>query len=546
MTSLSDLLSKNKTGPQKDMVSSMRKFTLGKNVERFLLSQVESPFVRFLHQYAMEQEKPVRKKREPQTREKEEATTSRRSDLKTIIAKVDDIKRSLLSIRKVIQSLQTSLQNITSSVVPPPDQSLQGSAAKMFATAGMGTDELFKPMTVSADDKEYLYYPGAPQGRQFYKKTKEGKAGFIAPSDKSQQLYQALAKKIDEIKSSISNNEESMTTTASPVGTILSSAKSNPELDYAPKDYGEVKEVDNKEEEELLQKALEKALRIVLPRVLSESGMKQNAGLGGDGLMGALGLAGIGTGIGAFAKKGVQALKGFGTKVGSFLAPKLFAKPATAAAAAAAPMIGDDLTKMAVQQATQEAAGATATTAATKAAQPVAAAAASKAATSKGIGSVLSAGKGFLGKSAAKLLPGVGLATSGYFAIERAKKGDYLGAGIDALSGVASLVPGIGTAAALALQGVNLGRDLTTPSATPNMISDDLQGSIIERTSSVNSSAQQAAPPVIINNNMTSGGQQASQPPPIEPIVSTRNSENSFLRAVSSDYIHPASAYKLT
>lgn len=60
---------------------------------------------------------------------------------------------------------------------------------------------------------------------------------------------------------------------------------------------------------------------------------------------------------------------------------------------------------------------------------------------------------------AAKLLPGVGLAYGAYDALDRAKEGDWLGAGMAGASGVASLVPGVGTAVAAGLDAANLARD---------------------------------------------------------------------------------------
>jgi hypothetical protein len=72
--------------------------------------------------------------------------------------------------------------------------------------------------------------------------------------------------------------------------------------------------------------------------------------------------------------------------------------------------------------------------------------------TNEGIGSAV-AGR------AAKLLPGVGLAYGAYDAIDRAKEGDWLGAGMAGASGIASLVPGVGTAVSAGLDAANLARD---------------------------------------------------------------------------------------
>jgi hypothetical protein len=63
------------------------------------------------------------------------------------------------------------------------------------------------------------------------------------------------------------------------------------------------------------------------------------------------------------------------------------------------------------------------------------------------------------GKVAGKLLPGAGLALGGAEAYNRAKQGDYLGAGLAGVGGVAGLVPGVGTAINLGATGINAGRD---------------------------------------------------------------------------------------
>ena len=72
--------------------------------------------------------------------------------------------------------------------------------------------------------------------------------------------------------------------------------------------------------------------------------------------------------------------------------------------------------------------------------------------TNEGIGSALAKGAG-------KLLPGAGLAFGAYDAMDRAKEGDWLGAGMAGASGIASLVPGVGTAVAAGLDAANLARD---------------------------------------------------------------------------------------
>jgi hypothetical protein len=63
-------------------------------------------------------------------------------------------------------------------------------------------------------------------------------------------------------------------------------------------------------------------------------------------------------------------------------------------------------------------------------------------------------------KIGSKVLPGVGLAMGAYGAYSRGKEGDYVGALGEAVSGLVGLVPGLGTAASIAIQGGLLARDL--------------------------------------------------------------------------------------
>lgn len=89
-------------------------------------------------------------------------------------------------------------------------------------------------------------------------------------------------------------------------------------------------------------------------------------------------------------------------------------------------------------------------------------------------GSVASKGKGALGslsrlpglgKMGGKLLPGMGLVLGAGFAANRAMKGDITGAGLELLGGLASTIPGIGTAASLAIQGGLIARDMSKKSS---------------------------------------------------------------------------------
>lgn len=65
-----------------------------------------------------------------------------------------------------------------------------------------------------------------------------------------------------------------------------------------------------------------------------------------------------------------------------------------------------------------------------------------------------------IGKSIAKKIPGIGLIAGLGFGIDRLMKGDMLGAGGEVLSGLASLVPGIGTAASVGIDAALMARDI--------------------------------------------------------------------------------------
>jgi len=74
------------------------------------------------------------------------------------------------------------------------------------------------------------------------------------------------------------------------------------------------------------------------------------------------------------------------------------------------------------------------------------------------------------GKSILKKLPfGLGLGAATYFAYDRLQQGDVVGAGLELASGVASVVPVVGTALSATIDAVSIGRDMrksTLPSET--------------------------------------------------------------------------------
>jgi hypothetical protein len=86
---------------------------------------------------------------------------------------------------------------------------------------------------------------------------------------------------------------------------------------------------------------------------------------------------------------------------------------------------------------------------------PAFGAAGSSAAGAAATGSTAMKTAGALGKGVAKLSPGLGAALAIPDVYSRAKEGDYVGAGISTLAGLASFFPLAGTAAALGLTGLN-------------------------------------------------------------------------------------------
>tara|TARA_A100001201_G_scaffold138732_2_gene129951 strand:- start:7019 stop:7621 length:603 start_codon:yes stop_codon:yes gene_type:complete len=66
-----------------------------------------------------------------------------------------------------------------------------------------------------------------------------------------------------------------------------------------------------------------------------------------------------------------------------------------------------------------------------------------------------------LGKRVLSKIPLIGAVLGVGFAIDRAMGGDFKGAGLELLSGAASTIPGKGTAASLAIDAINVARDVS-------------------------------------------------------------------------------------
>ena len=86
-----------------------------------------------------------------------------------------------------------------------------------------------------------------------------------------------------------------------------------------------------------------------------------------------------------------------------------------------------------------------------------------------------------LGKMGLKKIPGVGAIAGAAFAAERAMKGDWLGAGGELLSGLASTIPGVGTAISAGIDAGLMARDAgLTPFARGGIVTQPTQGLVGE------------------------------------------------------------------
>lgn len=564
---LASLTGGGKRATNRQKVESMRGYTTGRSVGDFFAAQSESPFLRSLYQYTKTMK--MRKQAaggggesgddQPQERggdtsregiksiqslrrklaTVEKVTIENQKDTKEIIRAIAEVKKGILGIRSAIKNFKGSLDKITSSITPSPQTSLAGSAAKIYSTAGADTKELLKPIDVTSPQGEsYLYYRGAPQGRQFYKRGKEGTAGPIASREMSGDLMRAVEQKLAAISAKMNGDDKT--------AKVLS-----------PKDYGQVKEVDNREETEKLEKALEEALKKVLPGALSEAGVgEQMAMLGGSGggladsliggglVRGAIGLAsGAARGAAALGRGAIQGAKGLATKIGGFMrggaTPEITPTMPTTTPSTTPTTVP---TAEAAKRAAEQTAGATATKGAAEAGEKAAAKAAEKAGAKT---AAKAAGKTVL-KSVLKKIPLIGALAGLGFGAQRAMSGDFTGAAMEVGSGIAGTLPGLGTAASVALDAGLAAKDMGmfNKTATPNPVRNDLPATIVERSSANLRAGQQAAPPVIVNAPTTN---PAPPPPPQKPMSAipvVRNPDDAFIRATAKDFYHPSSTYK--
>ena len=104
-------------------------------------------------------------------------------------------------------------------------------------------------------------------------------------------------------------------------------------------------------------------------------------------------------------------------------------------------------------------------------------------------------------KGIGRFIPGVGAALGAYDAYGRAKQGDWAGAGLSAAGGLASLIPGVGTAASIGIAGAQALRDKQrTGSYMPG--EDEIAAAVAKDTAPQAVAAKPAAAPAMTKDQI--------------------------------------------
>ena len=146
------------------------------------------------------------------------------------------------------------------------------------------------------------------------------------------------------------------------------------------------------------------------------------------------------------------------------------------------------------------------------------------------------------GKTILKKLPFVGLALGLGFAIDRARKGDFVGASMELGSGAASMIPGLGTAASILIDGTLMAKDAGAfdknkadgiigdiPKAQINKTPSDI-GESISKTSSKKTTIKVI--PIETNDENSAGSSSESSNTEIPSAPSTSGVENDYTSSV--------------
>ena len=388
----------------------------------------------------------------------------------------------------------------------------------------------FKPETISHNGAEYLYYPGAPKNRQFYEKSEKGTAGRIAPKKIQKKLIKAIKPKTAEKKEAAPDFAEAAKTIIENIQKEHIATIEKVISEHAPERKKEVSdllkkivrpdnksnEVDNKEETDMLKEALKQALEEIIkehPNLLKCSG---GGGGVGDSIMGELAARGAMRGMRGLARGAGRLMRGARGAIGR--AGRAIGRVGTTIADKTRGLLGRSPTST--------------PRIGTTAAESTATAVKKPGVLSK-IGNFFSKGGAKTGakiagktafKSVLKKIPIIGAIAGLGFAASRLMKGDKTGAALEAVSGLAGTVPGVGTAAsvgadvALAAHDMNAETPPTpeTPTATATPKTES-SGTINRNQTTTTNNAQTTT----TNNSQTTTLKPTSQTSNVTRGVST-------------------------
>lgn len=147
-----------------------------------------------------------------------------------------------------------------------------------------------------------------------------------------------------------------------------------------------------------------------------------------------------------------------------------------------------------------------------------------------------------LGKSLLKKIPIIGAIAGLGFAAADLMSGDVTGAALDAASGLVSIVPGIGTAASIAIDAYGAGRDLGIVGNKPGVKSDTAANKLAEANEDRDPDDEDDSPPAVVHmdNRKTivqSGGSNNDG----GALIKVRNDEPSASGLIASIFDHPVS-----
>lgn len=112
---------------------------------------------------------------------------------KSLNKSIKRIEDALVGVKAAVDSIN---DNINTNLVDRIVRSNKSMTEALMVIAGVKNPAAsLKPETIEMNNQEYLYYKGAPEGRQFYQKSAKGTAGRIA-SKKEQKSLQSIVNRV--------------------------------------------------------------------------------------------------------------------------------------------------------------------------------------------------------------------------------------------------------------------------------------------------------------------------------------------------------------